>query len=532
MLSFKKLQPPEICEVTYNRWIFVAFVLVLLPGCGLIPTNIFKPKTPPANWIAPLPSTQAHNGKLMDLKSWWQQFNDPQLIELIEAAEVVSPDIESAKARVAQSQAAVVQTESQLLPSITAEASASRNKSGVIFSSGNALSVDVNASWELDVWGKNKADKNEESAKLTGTKALWHEARVIVAAETAKQYINYRACENLQAIAQKNADSTAKTEHLSQLTAKAGLLASSSASQAEGQAAEAANQLKKQSLQCTLIVKSLVAMTAIAEPMLREILTKNTGAIPMPSGIDVLAIPAKTLAQRPDVLNAERNVAAASFEIIYNIAQRYPRLSLAGNIGLTYDSSARSFAMNKRLNAIDGLTWSIGPLAVTVPLFDGGAREANVVAAKAQYEAAKSVYESVARNAVREVEEALATLNSTELREVDVKKAADRFRATYAGSQARYDASLANLFELEEARRASLKADINVVELKDERVLAWISLYHAMGGGWTIAENTLPNDSPKLILDQKLTLIPQAATAELHSQNMQNQEIQNTVPVP
>jgi outer membrane protein, multidrug efflux system len=520
MISFKKLQLINVSKLPLVKSVVLIFCSVQLLGCGSISSYNFKPKTPPTNWIAPLPSVQAHNGTLLDLKHWWQQFNDPDLITLIDAAETVSPDIESAKERVTESQAAVLLANSTLLPNITAEANASRSKSGVIFSSGNALGVDVNASWELDVWGKNKADVNEESAKLVGTKALWHEARILVAAETAKQYINYRTCENLQAIAQENAESTAKTEHLTQLMVKAGLQAS--ASQAEGQSAEAANQLKKQALQCTLIVKSLVALTAIAEPTLKVMLSKNVGVIPAPLGIEVIAVPAKTLTQRPDVLNAERNVDAASFEITYSEAERYPRLSLAGNIGLTYDSSARSFTNNRRLRALDGLTWSIGPLAVALPLFDGGEREAKIIVAKAQYEAAKSVYESVVRNAVREVEQSLATLNSTELREVDIKKSAERFQISYAEVEARYKASLANLFELEDARRANLDAKRNLIEVQNERVLAWISLYHAMGGGWTMAENTLPKDTPKLIMERKLRLNPQTSQATTKSQNIQN----------
>ena len=149
-------------------------------------------------------------------------------------------------------------------------------------------------------------------------------------------------------------------------------------------------------------------------------------------------------------------------------------------------------------------------------------REANIDAAKAQYEAAKSVYENVVRNAVREVEEALATLNSTAQREADVAKAADRFQISYAASQARYQASLANLFELEEARRASLQAENSVFTLQNERVLAWISLYHAMGGGWTAEQNTLPQNTP-LTLDRGL--MPQAEGAAL-------EDVQPAVPAP
>jgi NodT family efflux transporter outer membrane factor (OMF) lipoprotein len=486
--------------------IILALSTIGLSSCTNIQANIYKPILPPDSWIEPLPSTQPHNGKVTNLKVWWQQFNDPVLIELIEAAQKVSPDIESAKARVVASQSALTVANSQLLPNVTAEASVSRSKSGsafpstngsMVFPTTNTASIGANANWEIDVWGKNKASKNEEGAKLVASSALWHDARVIVASQTATQYANYRLCENLNIVAKKNAESSSETARLSDLTAKAGFLAPASASQTLAQAAEAANQQKKQALQCTLNIKSLVAITAIPEPELVAQLAKNNGVMPSPADIEVTEMPAGLLTQRPDVLNAERNVAAASFEIAANEAQRYPRLSLAGNIALSYDSFSRTFSKNK--STLDGLTWSIGPLAVSLPIFDAGVRAANIQSAKAQYEASKITYESVVRNAVREVEEALAILNSTARRFDNASKAAEGFKISLEATEARNKASLGNLFELEEARRASLQSENNLLSLKNERVLAWISLYRAMGGGWTAALN-----SPALIFDHEL----------------------------
>jgi multidrug efflux system outer membrane protein len=168
---------------------------------------------------------------------------------------------------------------------------------------------------------------------------------------------------------------------------------------------------------------------------------------------------------------------------------------LAGDIALSYDSFSHSYV--KKKSSLDGLTWSIGPLAVSLPIFDGGTRAANIQAAKAQYEAAKVTYESVARNAVREVEEALATLNSTSRRVEDAINASKGFKISLEATEARNKANLANLFELEEARRASLQAENNLHSLENDRVLAWISLYRAMGGGWTAALN-----SPALVFDK------------------------------
>lgn len=498
------MKKPSLLSISHIFFGILILSGLTLTSCTIAPVNTFKPIPAPSQWIEPLPSTQPHNGNITNLKDWWQQFKDPVLVELIDEAQKVSPDIATAKARVVAAQSAVISAKAQLLPAVNAETSISRSKSGTAFptNNGNTVfpisttdSIGVNASWELDVWGKNKATKNEEEAKLVANTALWHDARVIVAAQTATQYTNFRLCEKLDMVAKKNADSSSETARLSDLSAKAGFLAPANASQSLAQAAEAANLQKKQSLQCTLAIKSLVAITAIPEALLVEKLAKNSGKIPTPKDIEITEMPANMLAQRPDVLNAERNVAAASFEITANEAQRYPRLSLAGDIALSYDSFSHSYV--KKKSSLDGLTWSIGPLAVSLPIFDGGTRAANIQAAKAQYESAKVTYESVARNAVREVEEALATLNSTSRRVEDAINASKGFKISLEATEARNKANLANLFELEEARRASLQAENNLHSLENDRVLAWISLYRAMGGGWTAALN-----SPALVFDK------------------------------
>ena len=470
----------------------------------------------PATWQAALP----HDGNISNLANWWQQFNDPLLVQLIESAQNVSADIASAKARIVEAQTSVVQDDAATKPNVTLDGSATRSQQGLLFPPSTNIGAAVNANWELDVWGKAAAAKSASDAQLTGKKALWHDARIIVAAETARQYVNYRLCENLTAVAKSNAESASETARLSDLTSKAGFLAPASVSQANAQAADAANLLKKQQLQCVLLVKALVALTAMPEPALQTALDKTTGVMPKPAGIEVDSVPAKTLAQRPDVLNAERNVSAASFEIESVKKERYPTLSLAGNIGWGFDTAINGFSTGQKRRATDGITWSIGPVAISMPIFDAGVRKANINQAKAQYVAAKSIFESVARNAVREVEEALATLNSAGQRLDDIHKAALGFQASFDATDTRFKANLANLFELEEARRANLQAQNNVFLLENDRVQAWILLYRAMGGGWNSQNNTdkasnLVHVEPKLIMDKLLQFLDSSPPLEV-----------------
>jgi multidrug efflux system outer membrane protein len=190
----------------------------------------------------------------------------------------------------------------------------------------------------------------------------------------------------------------------------------------------------------------------------------------------VASVPAEALAQRPDIFNAAREVDAARAEAGVARAQRYPRLTLGGAIATTKVFSR---------GAAQGFdTWSIGPLQLTVPLFDGGASRANVEAADARYINAAAQYRGSVRQAVREVEEALVKLQSTAERNSDAQAAAEGYRASFTGTQARYQSGLASLVELEDARRTLLTAQSTVVNLQRERRSAWVALYRALGGGW------------------------------------------------
>jgi multidrug efflux system outer membrane protein len=130
-------------------------------------------------------------------------------------------------------------------------------------------------------------------------------------------------------------------------------------------------------------------------------------------------------------------------------------------------------------------TWSIGPVALTVPIFDGGTLAANVDAAQARYDEAVALYRGNVRQAVREVEEALINLQSTDQRAGDADAAVQNYQASFDATSARYQSGLASLFELEDARRTLFAAQTARVSLQRERAEAWVALYRTTGGGWS-----------------------------------------------
>ena len=335
--------------------------------------------------------------------------------------------------------------------------------------------------------------RDAAAARLTGAEASWHDARVVVAAETANQYVGLRACEARLAQARLDADSRAETARLTELSMQSGFESRGNAALTRASAAQGLVNAKQQAEQCEQDVKALVALTGIAEPELRALLGGAVGRLPEPAAIVVPSIPAEALAQRPDVFARARDVVAASADVDARRAEQWPRITLAGSVGAArFDSS---------LGALNGTTWSIGPVAVSLPVFDAGARRANVVAARARFDEATSSYASTLRSAIRDVENALITLQGTADRSADAQVAADNFEVSFRATEARYKSGFGTLFELEDARRSALAAQNTLIDLRRERVAAWIALYRALGGGWsaTTAERTaasLPGRPP------------------------------------
>ncbi|MDQ6881821.1 MAG: TolC family protein, partial [Pseudomonadota bacterium] len=276
-------------------------------------------------------------------------------------------------------------------------------------------------------------------------------------------------------VASRDATSRGETSRLAELTSRAGFTAPAGAALARASAAEGSAKATQQRARCDIDVKALVALSAVPEPELRRQLA-TPWQDPGPVLLPVVSLPASLLAQRPDVYQAEREVAAASADIGSALAQRYPRLGLTGTLGV---GTVRIGGGNTDLQ-----TWSIGPFALTFPLFDGGRRAANVDAARARYEEAAVLYASRVRQAVREVEEALVNLESARLRMQDARTAAEGFRLFFSATEARYRSGLGSLVELEDARRTALAAETALVDLQRERIAAWIALYRAIGGGW------------------------------------------------
>ena len=426
----------------------------------------------PAQWHAPLP----HQGTVGSLTQWWERQGDPLLVELIAAAQSVSPSISQALARVEQARAQQATARGALLPNLGAQYAASRGVSQPNFPVTNTQQLGLQTQWEIDLVGANRAVSRAAQANADGSQAQWHDARVSVAAEVANLYYGQSTCLQQLALAERDATSRQETARLTEINAKVGFLAPSLGAMARASAADGNSRLTQQRALCDLNTKALVALTAIPEDDLKAKLALTPVHINQLAPISIASVPAQTLAQRPDVFSAERDVVVASAQVGAAKANRLPRLSLMGSIAGTRLTTG----------GVDqeGTTWSFGPLAVSLPIFDAGQRAAAVTASEANYEAVVMGYRGKVRQAVREVEEALINLQSTEARSQDAIVSTKGYAESLAATQSRFGQGLASLVELEDARRNALASESAQLSLALERNRAWVALYRAVGGGF------------------------------------------------
>jgi multidrug efflux system outer membrane protein len=469
-----------------NRMIAVALSASLLSACAVSPPMPASEKSPratavPAQWFAPqLP----HEGSTASLTQWWGRFNDPVLSNWIARAQANGPSISAARAQVVAARAATQAEQVFAGPQLAAVASASRGRSSASSELGNSLAAGLQASWAIDLWGGAKAAVNQAEAQENAAGAGWHEARVLIASELAQSYFAQRLCAVQLQVIERDRDSRAVTAQAAGHTERAGLTAPAVAALARASAADAAARARQQADQCDRQIKSLVALTALPEPELRARLAQAPDlpeAQRMAGLLAVNAVPMDAIRQRPDVYRTQANWVAAAEGVGVAKADMLPSLSFSGSwlrnrfSGGTSDSSFN--------------TWSIGPLSMSVPIIGRGALQARTDAAQAQFEAAGQAYAAGLRNAVAEVEQALVALDGLRQREQASTTALQGYTQSYTGTEARYNVGLANLNELEEARRLRLNAESGVIALQQERINTWIGLYVALGGGFDPENN-------------------------------------------
>ncbi len=452
---------------------------LVVSGCTAV-ADLRKPDVEIANvWHA----TSPHGGRTSDLVSWWSTFGDPSLTTLIALAQSESPGLEAAAADIESARATLASAHSNLYPGLSGSASLARSGTGGNDTSEVAVSTmtsgSLDASWEIDLFGKTRQKSEAARLRVEERVADWHGARVSLAAEVADYYVQYRACRQLERIYSAELASQRETIRATETAAASGFTSSGDLALARASAASSASTLTAQRAECELLVKSLARLSGGDEPRLRDLLAKGRQRIPTPKTLKLTAVPADALRQRPDINALELDVGASLAEVGAAKADLYPSLSPGGSVTIGSSSLTGTSA-----------PWSFGP-TLSIPLFDGGSRRAAVASAEAAFDVAVAAYKTGVLDAVAEVETALVRIDSTRRRIGDATVAARNYRAYFKTVDSNWKAGGASLLDREDARRSAQAAELALIQIRRDAVRYWIALYKALGGGWD-ANTTAP----------------------------------------
>ena len=427
----------------------------------------------PVAWNAPLPAGLAVLPQADDLARWWERFGDPQLSALVAQALQAHPSALSAQAALRQARAQARVQAAGMLPDVSLSGSAQRSRSGG--QTGNSFQVGLDAGWEPDLFGRLDAGVQASEADARAAQASLEQVHVSLSAEVALQYIALRSLQQRLAIAQRNLETQQQTLQITDWRVQAGLATSLVAEQARAAAEQTAAQVPQLQASLAQARHALAVLTGQAPAALDAALAAPQ-AVPQPSQALALDIPADTLRQRPDVRVAQERVQAALARVSQADAARYPSLRLSGSLGLR---ALTLGAMGDSASLVHSLLGS-----VAVPLFDGGATQAQVQVQQAALEQARQAYQLAVLTALKEVEDALVALQGEAARLAHLQQAAQAAGNAALLAQQRYASGLIDFASVLETQRTQLATQDALATSQSNLGSNHVRLFKALGGGW------------------------------------------------
>jgi len=461
------------------------WLLCALAGCTMGPD--YRKSTPaaPDRW-------QAEQGAGLDLKpvtpeklkSWWNSFGDSQLNRLMELALAGNLDLKIALARIDQARADRRSTRAELFPQVGLKTGGQRNLNlSPIYSRGlsfNIFELGFDALWEVDLFGRQQRRLEAASADLDAANEEHAQALVMLTAELARSYVEYRNLQNQMRITRTNLQTQQHTLKLTERLFSEGVGARHDVVRAralventeaqipalEGRLIGALRQLEM------LVGKHPGALAAdLSEP----------GAVPIARGKELLASPAETIRHRPDLHIAERKLAAATAMHGAAVAELFPKISLSAFLGLRntdieslFKSAAFSYSTASNLMQ---------------PLLNFGRIQAGIDLAEAKQQEAYLAYEKAVLEALRDTETALTRYLKEEVRRQILGKSVEDQRESVRLSELRYREGVISFLDVLDAQRALYSAEIELARSEAETSTNLIAFYKTLGGG---ANATLP----------------------------------------
>jgi len=425
-----------------------------------------------------------------DIVSFCRGFGDPLLSQLVERALGANGDVRIAQARLQEARATLQGADAERLPNVGVAADAGRSLTPEFLLPGtsrsqrtsNAFDASFTANWELDFFGRNRRASESAAAQVGASEAGVHAAQTAVAAEVASNYLELRGLQQRFEVAKESLVNQRDTLRLTDKRLDAGrgtrldvararsLYDSTEASLPVLQAAidRAAYRLATLTAQSPRSVATLLA----TPQLLPTLPVTDLGALP-------IGTPEQLLRRRPDLVVAERQLAAATASIGVATADLFPRISLTGLIG---------FASNRltKLGEGDSQQYSFGA-GLTWPLLDFGRVRSRIAASEARATQALASYEQTVAVALEETEGALTQFTRTAQQAQSLASAARNAEEATRLSRVRFDAGAVDLLVVLDAERQSLSVRDALVQAQVGQATSLVSVYRALGGGWTDA---------------------------------------------
>jgi outer membrane protein, multidrug efflux system len=465
-----------------TRVVSTLLVAALLSGCAIGPDYkrpaVAKPETFRGQAVAEAASFAD--------APWWETFQDPILKDLIQEALQRNYDVAIAAARVREARANLGIARSDYFPSLDYGVSAGRGKvtpgvagspGGPSRSTNNFYSATMSMSWELDIWGRIRRSNEAARATLFATEEARRGVWLTLVSDLAQAYFELLALDVQLEIARNSTDAYQRTYDLFEDRFKLGVASKLETSRARGALGEAQATIPQ--LESDIVAKEnqisiLLGTTPRPIPRGRPMYEQPVAPV-VPAGL-----PSALLERRPDLRQVEQQLVSANARIGVAKAEFFPKLSLTALFG----------AASPEVSALTGGSATIWAVAgmISGPLFNAGRTLGQYRASIAQWEQARLQYERAMLTALREVSDtlaALAKLNDAETREDAAVKALDD---AVGHATDRYRQGLANYFEVLEAQQQLYPAQTTLAQIRRSRLLAYVQLYRALGGGWSLTD--------------------------------------------
>jgi NodT family efflux transporter outer membrane factor (OMF) lipoprotein len=465
--------------------VVAAVAAASLGGCAVGPRYI----APDSRALAPAgyPIADEALSSAPPVDRWWTTLGDPLLDDLVARAITGNPDLAAAEARVQQARASARVVGAAFYPAANLDGRVGRDKLSL---NGENLAlipfkpstteftdyrVGFDAAWEIDLAGRTRRQVEAAVARLDSSAESRNDARLVVAADVADAYVEFRTAAQRLALARRTLANLDETLRLVTLEVRAGVADDGELRRAEADRLDAASVVPSLEGTAQSAVFRLAALTG--EPL--DALTARLEpprAIPAVPATTPVGLPSELLRRRPDVRRAERDLAAATADVGSAIAAQFPRLSLVGDFG--WDS-----VHSGDLTSAASRYWNIGP-QLTLPLFAGGQLRAQVDAAKSSHDAVLASYRAIVLRALADTESSLVRFATERNREASLAAAAVSLDGNLALQRRRFDAGDASMIDVLAAERAANVAADQRVTSDGQVVVDYIALGKALGGGW------------------------------------------------